>query len=138
MNRDKFFNLSNKDKVVNEVNTIVSNNNNNSANKIIPFVAFFKKLPIFIGRIVILIFITSLIKYLFQIYSINIMDSYYIKIFCILGIIIISILALDYLLKFFIFCYLKKNQNLIISNKLPKLIFKYLTTTLRTNNKWSR
>ena len=54
------------------------------------------------------------------------MDFYYIKIFCILGIIVCSILSLDYLLKFIIYSYFKKDVDVIIPNKLPKMVYNYL------------
>lgn len=50
-----------------------------------------------------------------------------IKIFCLFGILIISILALDYIIKFFIYFYFKNNKNIVISKKLPNKVYAYLT-----------
>lgn len=115
-------------KVSVDLNTVIDPTNNNSINKSLPLLVLFKKLPDFIGKIVIFICITSLIKYLFDINSINLMDSYYIKLFCLFGLLVSSILALDYLFQILIYFYLKKNKNIIISNKFPNIIYKYLTT----------
>ena len=42
------------------------------------------------------------------------MDSFYIKIFCIISIIVVSILSLDYLLKYLITLYFRNNKNFSI------------------------
>ena len=84
------------------------------------------KLPDFIGKFVILILITSLIKYLLNVYSIQLIDSYYIKIICVIGIIVGFILALDNFVQLIIYSYFKKDADAIISTKLPKIIYNYL------------
>ena len=66
------------------------------------YLFFLKKLPDHIGKIILTILSIALVKYLLESYSINLMDPFYIKIFCILGIMVISIFTLDYLLKYFI------------------------------------
>ena len=95
-------------------------------NKIILFLAFFKKLPYFIGKFVILILIISLIKNFLSVYSIQLMDPFYIKIFCVFGIIVSFILALDYLVQLLFYSYFKKDVNVIIPTKLPKIVYSYL------------
>ena len=92
----------------------------------IVFLDFFKKLPNIIGNIIISFIILNLIKYLLDVYSINIMDPFYIKIFSIFGIIVLSIFSLNYLFKYLICLYFIKNKDLSISDKLPKLIYNYL------------
>ena len=99
---------------------------------------FFKKLPNFIGKIVISLIIISLIKHLLNIYSINIMDPFYIKIFSIFGIIIISIISLDYLFKYLLYVYFSINNNLSISNKYPKILFDYLNQIKLVNDTGSK
>ena len=84
------------------------------------------KLPDFIGKFVILILITSLIKYLLNVYSIQLIDSYYIKIICVIGIIVGFILALDNFVQLIIYSYFKKDVDVIIPNKLPKMVYNYL------------
>ena len=84
------------------------------------------KIPDFIGKFVILILITSLIKYLLNVYSIQLIDSYYIKIICVIGIIVGFILALDNFVQLIIYSYFKKDADAIISTKLPKIIYNYL------------
>ena len=81
---------------------------------------FFNKLPHFIGKTVIIIFIVSTIKYIIRSYSINLMDSLYIKIFCLFGLIVIFIISLNYLLKFLITLYFIKDKDVCIPTKLPK------------------
>ena len=81
------------------------------------FLGFLKKLPNFIGKIVIVYFIVNLL---------DLLDSYYIKIctiFLLIGAIIIS---LDYLLKYLITLYFIKDKEVIIPTKLPKIIYDYL------------
>ena len=98
----------------------------NKGNMSMGFLGFFNKLPNIIGKIVIGLTIISLIKHLLNIYSINILDPFYIMIFNIVGIIIISILGINYLLKYLLYLYFNKNKNLRISNKLPKLLYDYI------------
>ena len=81
---------------------------------------FFNKLPQFIGKKVIIIFIVSTIKYIIRSYSINLMDSLYIKIFCLFGLMVIFIISLNYLLKFLITLYFIKDKDVCIPTKLPK------------------
>lgn len=95
-------------------------------NKSIAFLAFFKKLPDFIGKFVILILITSLIKYLLNVYSIQLIDPYYIKIICVIGILVGFILALNNLVQLIIYSYFKKDRDVIIPTKLPKIVYNYL------------
>ena len=90
------------------------------------FLAFLNKVPGFIGKFVILILITSLIKYLLNVYSIQLMDPYYIKIFCVLCIIVGFILALNYLVQLILYSYFKKDVDVIIPTKLPKIVYNYL------------
>jgi hypothetical protein len=107
-----------------ETNKEDSNTNiKNSIN----FLVLFKKLPDYIGKIILTIISIALIKYLLEINSINLMDPFYIKIFCILGIMVISIFTLDYLLKYFISTLFKNYGNLNISNNFPKLLYEYLS-----------
>ena len=54
------------------------------------------------------------------------MDTSIIQIFCILGSIIASFFALDYLFKYLICIIFRKYKNLSISNKLTKIIYNYL------------
>ena len=54
------------------------------------------------------------------------MDPFYIKIFSIFGIIVLSIFSLNYLFKYLICLYFIKNKDLSISDKLPKIVYKYL------------
>ena len=88
--------------------------------------ALLKKLPGLIGKFVILILITASIKYLLNVYSIQLMDPYYIKIICVFGIIVGFILALDYLVQLLFYSYFKKDVNVIIPTKLPKIVYSYL------------
>lgn len=100
--------------------------NKGNASPSMGLLGFFNKLPNIIGKIVIGLTIISLIKHLLNIYSINILDPFYIMIFNIVGIIIISILGINYLLKYLLYLYFNKNKNLRISNKLPKLLYDYI------------
>ena len=88
--------------------------------------ALLKKLPGLIGKFVILILITASIKYLLNVYSIQLMDPYYIKIICVFGIIVGFILALDYLVQLILYSYFKKDVDVIIPTKLPKIVYNYL------------
>ena len=99
---------------------------NNSKQNYIGFLLFLKRLPNYIGKIVLIILSIALFKYLLQIYSIDLNNVYYIKILCIFSIIIISIFTLDYLLKYFLSIFFKKNKNLNISDEFPKLVYDYL------------
>ena len=54
------------------------------------------------------------------------MDPFYIKIFCVFGIIVSFILALDYLVQLLFYSYFKKDVNVIIPTKLPKIVYSYL------------
>ena len=53
----------------------------------------------FVGKMVIIFSATILVKYLLNVYSIQLTDFYYLKIICFLGLIISFISALDYLIK---------------------------------------
>ena len=85
-----------------------------------------KKIPGLIGQFVILILITASIKYLLKVNSIELMDPFYIKIISIFGIIVGFILGLDYLIQLIIYSYLKKDADVIIPTKLPKIVYNYL------------
>ena len=58
--------------------------------------------------------------------SIQLIDPYYIKIICVIGIIVGFILALDNLVQLIIYSYFKKDVNVIIPTKLPKIVYSYL------------
>ena len=85
----------------------------------------FNKLVYYVGLFVISIIVISLSQFILENYSINLLQPFYIKLFCFFSIIIISIFILDYLLKYFASIYFIKNKNTEISNKLPKLIYNY-------------
>ena len=70
--------------------------------------------------------IISLIKNFLSVYSIQLMDPFYIKIFCVFGIIVSFILALDYLVQLILYSYFKKDVDVIIPTKLPKIVYNYL------------
>ena len=59
-------------------------------------------------------------------YSIQLLDPYYIKIFSVISLIVCFIVALDYLLKFIIITYFKKDVDVNIPTKLPKRVYNYL------------
>lgn len=94
-------------------------------NKSLLFLGFFKKLPDFIGKIVIFLILCIFIKFILNAYSIQLLDPYYIKIYCVLGSIVCFIIALDYLVKLIIYSYFKKDVDVIIPNKLPKKVYDY-------------
>lgn len=75
---------------------------NTNITKSINLLVFLNKMPDYTGKINLTIIAIAFIKYLLDINSINLMDPFYIKIFSILGIMLISIFTLDYLLKFLI------------------------------------
>ena len=54
------------------------------------------------------------------------MDPFYIKIISIFCIIVGFILGLDYLIQLIIYSYLKKDADVIIPTKLPKIVYNYL------------
>ena len=99
---------------------------NSYKNKSITFLALFKKLRRLIGKFVIYLILYIFIKYILNAYSINLLDPFYILIFCIVGLIISFIFALDYLFKYIIYSYFKKDVNVTIPTKLPKLVYNYL------------
>ena len=84
----------------------------------------------FVGKMVIIFSsptdATILVKYLLNVYSIQLTDFYYLKIICFLGLIISSISALDYLIKLILYSYFKTDSNVTISKNLPKKISIYL------------
>ena len=86
----------------------------------------FNKLVYYVGLFVISIIIISLSLFILESYSINLLQPFYIKTFCIFCITILSILNLDYLLKYCLYIYFNNNKQTIINNKLPKLIYNYL------------
>lgn len=94
--------------------------------KSILFVGLIKKLPGLIGKFLLIIILFGLINYLFNAYSIQLLDPFYIKIFCVIGLIVCFIVALDYFVKFIIITYFKKDVDVIIPNKLPKMVYNYL------------
>jgi hypothetical protein len=114
---------------------------NTNITKSINLLVFLKKLPDYIGKIILTIISIALIKYLLDINSINLMDPFYIKIFSILGITLISIFTLDYLLKFLIATLFKNHGNLNISNKFPKILYEYISdikTLVEIENSYNR
>ena len=84
--------------------------------KLIQKLSFFKKFT----------FLYKIIKYILKFYSINLMDPFYMNKFYLFGMLITSILTLDSLLDFILYYYFKKNKDIVISNKLPKIIYDYL------------
>ena len=67
-----------------------------------------------VGYIVIGLCLLNLINYLLDLYSIDIFDPFYLKLFSIFGIVISSILALNYLFKYLLLLYFVKNKDLDI------------------------
>lgn len=53
-------------------------------------------------------------------------DVYYLKIMFIIVIMIMTVFCLNFLFKILIITYFSKNNNLTISKKLPKKVYKYL------------
>ena len=86
----------------------------------------FNKLVYYVGLFVISIIVISLSQFILENYSINLLQPFYIKTFCIFCITILSIISLDYLLKYCLYIYFNKNKNNKINNKLPKFIYSYL------------
>ena len=92
----------------------------------IRYLSLFKKIPAFIRQFILILIPYILINYILNAYSINLLDPFYILIFCIVGLIVSFIFALDYLFKFIIYSYFKKDVDVIIPNKLPKMVYNYL------------
>ena len=92
----------------------------------IRYLSLFKKIPAFIRQFILILIPYMFINYILNAYSINLLDPFYILIFCIVGLIISFIFALDYLFKYIIYSYFKKDADAIISTKLPKIIYNYL------------
>ena len=86
----------------------------------------FNKLVYYVSLFVISIIIISLSLFILESYSINLLQPFYIKTFCIFCITILSIISLDYLLKYCLYIYFNKNKHTKINNKLPKFIYSYL------------
>ena len=86
----------------------------------------FNKLVYYVGLFVISIIVISLSQFILENYSINLLQPFYIKTFCIFCITILSIISLDYLLKYCLYIYFNKNKHTKINNKLPKFIYSYL------------
>ena len=92
----------------------------------IRYLSLFKKIPAFIRQFILILIPYMFINYILNAYSINLLDPFYILIFCIVGLIISFIFGLDYLLKYIIYSYFKKDADVIIPTKLPKLVYNYL------------
>ena len=92
----------------------------------IRYLSLFKKIPAFIRQFILILIPYMFINYVLKAYSINLLDPFYILIFCIVGLIVSFIFALDYLFKFIIYSYFKKDVDVIIPNKLPKMVYNYL------------
>ena len=92
----------------------------------IRYLSLFKKIPAFIRQFILILIPYMFINYILNAYSINLLDPFYILIFCIVGLIVSFIFALDYLFKFIIYSYFKKDVDVIIPNKLPKMVYNYL------------
>ena len=92
----------------------------------IRYLSLFKKIPDFIRQFILILIPYMFINYLLNAYSINLLDPFYIKIFCVIALIVCFIVALDYLLKYIIYSYFKKDVDVIIPTKLPKLVYNYL------------
>ena len=92
----------------------------------IRYLSLFKKIPAFIRQFILILIPYMFINYILKAYSINLLDPFYILIFCIVGLIVCFIVALDYLLKYIIYSYFKKDVDVIIPTKLPKLVYNYL------------
>lgn len=73
----------------------------------------------------------SLLQYLLKSHSINLLQTFYIKLFFLLSITILSIFTLDYLLKYLACFYFYKNNNFNISKKLPNIIYNYFNSLKR-------
>ena len=69
--------------------------------------SLFKKIPAFIRQFILILISYMFINYVLNAYSINLLDPFYILIFCIVGLIISFIFGLDYLLKYIINNYCK-------------------------------
>ena len=92
----------------------------------IRYLSLFKKIPAFIRQFILILIPYMFINYILKAYSINLLDPFYIKIFCIVGLIISFIVGLDYLFKYIIYSYFKKDVDVIIPTKLPKIVYNYL------------
>ena len=92
----------------------------------IRYLSLFKKIPAFIRQFILILIPYMFINYVLKAYSINLLDPFYILIFCIVGLIISFIFGLDYLLKYIIYSYFKKDADVIIPTKLPKIVYNYL------------
>ena len=92
----------------------------------IRYLSLFKKIPAFIRQFILILIPYMFINYILNAYSINLLDPFYIKIISIFGIIVGFILALDYLIQLIIYSYLKKDADVIIPTKLPKIVYNYL------------
>lgn len=114
----------------------------NKINKGVGLFVFFRKLPKRIGYLFIVIFTFKFINYILGLYSINIWDPYYYKLFSLFSIFIFSCLCLDYLLKLIICYFFINNKNLLdqpINLKLPKIAYEYIEPiriAMKVNSKY--
>jgi hypothetical protein len=86
----------------------------------------FKKVSYYIGLLVLLNIVYKVIKYILDKHSISLFEPFYVKLFSIFGIILMSTYILDYLLRTILIIYYKKNNSVVISNNLPKFLYSYL------------
>jgi hypothetical protein len=89
-------------------------------------ITFLKKLPNFIGKVVIGTFVLIIINYFLTTYSINLSDPFYLKCICIFCLIISSIMFLNYFIQYFIYLYFSMHKNISIPKSLPKRIYRLL------------
>lgn len=89
-------------------------------------ITFFKKLPNFIGKVVIGIFVLIIINYFLTTYSINLSDPFYLKYICIFCLILSSIMFLNYLIQYFIYMYFSIHKKINIPKSLPIRIYTLL------------
>lgn len=85
-----------------------------------------KKIVIIVGTAIFLILCFSLTKFRIESQSISLLQHFNIKIFCLLSMTILTVLTLDYLIKYIIYNYLYKNKDLIINKNYPTLVYNYL------------
>lgn len=98
-------------------------------NMSIAYLGLFKKFPHYIGLIILFGIFKKLITSLLDAYSINLMEPFYIQNFLLFSIIVLFSFTIYNLFKYLTHFYFYKNQNAIISNKLPKFLFNYLNDT---------